>query len=364
MKRTTTTTATAPPSMFERVLKRVAGIGAIVSLLLALYQGAKLVHDATDRMTQVHQLEQVAQLESDRGESARAWTSIGQAIALADAAGPVESTLWSIDRRRGELRLQQQDIGMQWLRDARPGPGQPFSTLVDPVAPVLERGAAAASGQHLADLLGHLGWSTFLASRDTGAVVDPSRDYALALKSDPHNAYANAFWGHWMLWQHGDPAQAAQHFADALADSRAASGPVRAYVRSLQIAALHNEHSAAAGSALLQVVTDMRAHGEAIDASTRGSLKDAYAAFGRDADTTTALLHAVPPAEQVITLRQLAYDDPFMRSVLAQLQEAAGQPDQAMQTWRALKADAPDSVWVARANAAVARLSAGHAVAR
>jgi len=63
MKRRPTTAANAPPpSRFERVVKRVAGVGAILSLLLGLFQAAKLVHDAKDRMARVDEMARVAQI--------------------------------------------------------------------------------------------------------------------------------------------------------------------------------------------------------------------------------------------------------------------------------------------------------------
>ena len=132
---------------------------------------------------------------------------------------------------------------MQWLRDGRPGPGRGFSEIVDRVVPGLERAVAepAAAGQRRADLLAHLGWARFLKSRDGVITADPAADYARALAADPRNAYAHAFWGHWILWQHGDLAAAMRHFADALTDGRAKGGDVRAWMRSLQVAALRNQ---------------------------------------------------------------------------------------------------------------------------
>lgn len=358
MKRNRNAAAKVPPSPFERMVKRAAGIGVIVSLLLGLFQAAKLVHDATDRMARVNEMARVAQLQSARGESAAAWAGLGQAIELTNAAGPLESSLWAIDRRRKALQVQQEDVAMQWLRDARPGPGHAFSDIVDPVVPVLERAAADATGQRRADLLAHLGWARFLKSRDGSSSVDPARDYASALTTDAHNAYAHAFWGHWILWQHGDLKTASAHFADALTDARAASGPMRAYVRTLQIAALRNEHATPTDAALLALVNTMRADGEPIDAGTRDSVKDIYYDFGRDQQRTTALLQAAPPAEQAATLAQLAFDEPYMQAVLAQLLEASGQHAAALQAWRALRANpAAGGAIVEQSDAAIKRLS-------
>ncbi|MEO8810933.1 MAG: hypothetical protein ABI386_11880 [Rhodanobacter sp.] len=361
MKRTPTTAANAPPpSTFERVVKRIAGVGVILSLLLGLFQAAKLVHEARDRMARVDEMARVAQIQSDRDEPAAAWTGLAQAIALTDEAGPLESSLWALDRRRQALRTQQEDVAMQWLRDGRPGPGHPFSDIVDRVVPGLERAAAdpSVTGQRRADLLAHLGWARFLKSRDGITTMDPSTDYASALAANSHNAYANAFWGHWILWQQGDMAAASAHFADALTDPRAGQDPLRGYVRKLQVSALRNASSAQTDTALLAVVNSMRLGGEPIDAETRNALKNIYQSFGRDQQRTATLLQAVPPAEQAATLQQLAFDEPTMRAVLAQLLEAADQHAEALQVWRALRADpAVQGDRAAQADAAIKRLT-------
>lgn len=361
MKRKPATAAEMPSSStFERVVKRVAGIGVILSLLLGLFQAAKLVHDARDRMARVDGMVRVAQVQSDRDEPAEAWAGLTRAIALIDEAGPLESSLWAVQRRRRTVQVQQQDVAMQWLRDGRPGPGHAFSEIVDQVVPALESAVAdpAVTGQRRADLLAHLGWARFLKSRDGVTTADPAVDYAAALAADPHNAYAHAFWGHWILWQRGNLATASAHFADALADPRAGKGPLRGYLRMLNVAALRNAPSLQTDAALLVLVNGMRAGGEPIDAETRNTLKNVYQGFGRDRQETAALLQAVPPAAQVATLQQLAFDEPAMRAVLAQLLEAAGQQAEALQAWRALQADpAVAGNLTAQADAAIKRLA-------
>jgi hypothetical protein len=361
MKRKPNTAADAsPPSTFERIVKRLAGVGVLLSLLLGLFQAAKLVHDARDRMARVDEMARVAQIQSDRDEPAEAWTGLAQAIALTDEAGPLESSLWAVDRRRDALRTQQEDVAMQWLRDGRPGPGRTFSDTVDRFVPGLERAVANGPvvGQRRADLLAHLGWARFLKSRDGASTADPSADYASALTADSRNAYANAFWGHWILWHQGDLAAASARFADALADPRAGQGPLRQYVRTLQVSALRNAPSVQTDTALLVLVNTMRVQGEPIGAETRTALKNMYQDFGRDPQDTVTLLQAVPPAEQAGTLAQLAFDEPSMRAVLAQLFEAAGQQAEALRVWRALRAQtAGQGDWAEKADAAIKRLA-------
>jgi hypothetical protein len=76
---------------------------------------------------------------------------------------------------------------------------------------------------------------------------------------------------------------------------------------------------------------------------------------------------AVPPAEQIATLRALFYDAnfdpskvPVREAALAKLQEAAGLPGEALQTWLTLRsgfsADSYHTV-ATSADAAIKRLS-------
>jgi hypothetical protein len=126
----------------------------------------------------------------------------------------------------------------------------------------------------------------------------------------------------------------------------------------LNVSALRNAPSLQTDAALLVLVNSMRVGGEPVDAQARNALRDVYQGFGRDPQETAALLQAVPPAVQAATLQQLAFDDPVMRAVLAQLLEAAGRRADALQVWRALRADpALGGDRAAQADAAIRRLA-------
>jgi hypothetical protein len=350
--RRTMQTPSAPPSRFERIVKWVAGVGAIVSLLLGLVQVAKLTQDAGERMARVDELARLAKLQSDRGESAAAWAELDQAAALTDAAGPLESWLWGLDQRRRALREQREDIAMQWLRDARLGPDDTFSRLAERVVPALERGLESTSTRRRADILAHLGWAQFLKSRDSEPSIDPARDYANALALDAANPYAHAYWGHWILWRHGDLGDASRHF-----DAGLASGRARDYVRRIQISALRGDHTTAGAVALISVANTMRAGGEVIDPGTRDALKTAYYIVDHDPQGKALVLAAVPAMEQAETIRQLGYDDVPMRAALAWMLEAAGRRADALPVWEAVR-NTPGigSQWEARADTEIKRI--------
>ncbi len=234
------------------------------------------------------------------------------------------------------MRLGQEDLAMAWLRDARPGPGRTFSDIATPVLPALERGLLTAAGERKADLLAHIGWADFLRSRD-GVARDPEPRYREAVQLDPRNPYARANLGHWVLWRNGGLDAAKVHFAAALDSGRA-----RAYVRRMQLSALGN---AGNDDEFLRVVNAMCQNKEPVDERTRVKLFSMYAsAFGKDEAGVRKLLTVAPPADQLATFQSLFYEPNFDQSkrvsrdvYLATLQEAAGRPDEALGTLRAVR---------------------------
>jgi hypothetical protein len=227
----------------------------------------------------------------------------------------------------------QEDLAMEWLDDIRVQADETFSEIIQKLDPILTRGIAAAKApQRQADLAAHLGWSYFLRSREGVSGLDPSASYADAARRDPGNPYAEAMWGHWILWNHGDPADAARHFAAALASNRE-----RAFVRRLQLSALLNNHDDASEEGVVQALNDIRKEGGSVPPDMQRRIFSMY--YGKlipPGDETTRFIHAVAPAEHVATFRWLfdRMDVPESESLLREgdlcvLEEAAGQREDA-----------------------------------
>jgi hypothetical protein len=250
---------------------------------------------------------------------------------------------------------------MHWLREAHAPEGHPFSEVVNKVTDVLSSGAAAAAGQRKADLLAHLGWSYFLKSRDGAANVAPDVPYREAVAADPANAYANAFWGHWILWGHGSVADAMQRFNTALQNGRA-----RADVRMLELSALANVHSDDGDAGWLRVVNEMRMKGEAVDAATVHELYTRYYYALNDDSLLKKMLAAVPPEDHLDMQRSLLQSGGLetsqkqgLTAVMAETLEADGKTDEALAAWRGLQTDLhgdKQSTLTDRVDAAVKRL--------
>lgn len=241
-------------SRLARVLKWVGAATAVISLVLGARQIITLTTDHARRGRESAELVEIARQQAARGEFADAWRSLDGAE----------------ERRRDaateEARL---DVGFAWLRDARPGPGQPFSRITDAVTPALDRSLLDPGHPRRADVLAHLGWATFLRRRETGT-GNPAPHYRQALAIDSANVYANTLLAHWMLWDGGDVAEARRHFDAALSRGRE-----RPFVRTFQLAALRNRGDEAEAE-LIRVAASMRVGNETPDPSSARAVHMAF----------------------------------------------------------------------------------------
>jgi len=337
-----------PRDRFSRLMKWVGGVAAILSLIFALHQATQLVSDVREQRRQITELYNVGKLQHSAADYEGAWTSFERALKTAEAGGKLAKLTGQLSKETIALREAQEDLAMEWLENVSASRGQTFSDIVDKLVPVLSRGLARSSGARKADILAHLGWANFLRWRDGNRQLNPELQYREALEIDAANPYAHVHWGHWKLWMRGSSEDARQHFSAAVASGRA-----RDYVRRIQLAALKNLGSEG-DREFLTVTNDMRKNNEKIDSRTRNDLYSIYSfacAMRYDADLFTKLLAAVPATEQLTTFQALFYDAhdkdfderkrPGRDACLATLLEAAGQREEALRLWRALRQDLP-----------------------
>ena len=200
----------------------------------------------------------------------------------------------------------QADCGMVLVAHARTAGNEArFRDVVDPLTPVLSQALETAGGARAADLLAHLGWADFLRSRDGVGGLRPESFYRRAIEQDPDNPYANAMWGHWILWQHGSLAEAQARFQRALA-----SGREREYVRRLQLVALLLFGDAPLEFEAVRVANEMRGSGEPVptndaERSVWSKYWNLYYRQLLGGTQKEAFLAILPPAEHLATFRWL-----------------------------------------------------------
>jgi hypothetical protein len=249
---------------------------------------------------------------------------------------------WKILEGHGGSAVQvaREDLAMQWARDIRVSEGGSFSAITAQLTPVLASGAAAANGARKADLLAHLGWATFLQSRET-ATGNPEPFYRQALEADTANPYAHAMLGHWRIWKQHERglAEARRHFSGALAAERD-----RAAVRRLQFAALMNLQTDEAQAEFARALNDARKHRDTLDERTWGRGYSVYYLGFRPGELQNLLRAAMPSAEHVETLRMLisqredAAQKRLLECWVGRIEESAGRRDAALAAYRRAEA--------------------------
>jgi hypothetical protein len=344
------------------VMKWVGIITALISFGTAVYA---LVHSASelrDHKRVFQEQLKSGQMQEASGDFANAWDSLTHAEATVADEGIFAKLMGGLSAEQREVRAAEQDLAMEWLRSSRVPEGSQFSTIADKLVSVLTVGVSSSTGARKADLLAHLGWAYFLKSRDGDGGLRPDAEYKEAVASDDKNPYANVFWGHWILWNHGALKEAKERFALALSSGRA-----KPEVRHFELSALANVRSNDTDAEWLRVISDMLAAQEMIDASVRSEVCNRYTQAMGDPELLKAINTAVTPTRQVQLLHALLQSDVLSQAqkttlevALAESLESAGRPQEALEAWKTLEAELrsqPHSIWSVRVTTAVRRLS-------
>jgi hypothetical protein len=331
------------------LLKWVGYLTAIFSLCATVVGFAKYLYTHQEITKTTNALLATEAEEKKAGDYGAGWQTLEKAKQL--------------DPNSDAVRIAQNELAMVWVRNIHLQEGQRFSDVTNTLEPVLLRAVTSAKpGPEQADLRAHVGWAYFLETRDGRADLDPAKEYREAAAEDNNNPYAQAMWGHWILWQNcAHISKAEEHFTAALAAGRQGE-----YVRRMELSALLNCHTRESDREVIRVVNDMRKEGRRTDNWERGHIVAIYyQEFTQRTADTLLFINAVPAAEHVATFQWL-FDDPAWDAngrgsriyYLAELQEAAGQRDDARSTYTmALSQMSRYSTFKDAANAGVKRLS-------
>ncbi len=357
------------------ILKGVAGLTAVLSLIFALNQLVDIVSGSREHHRQVEELLRTGKTQEEAGDFGAAWKSLEDAERLAK------------DGR--ETEAAHANLAMHWL-ETRLGPDQErFGDSLEKIVPFLDRAIAGADGQRKADLLAHRGWAQFLRADNKSGVSGsgPQWYFHQTLQIDPQNVYAHAMQGYRELWSVSGPrngsgeislklAEARQEFSQALR-----AGREHEYARWLQLAGLEGLHHPDADVEFVRLVNEMRKNREQISRQTFNETVRFYSsrlspwiAEGSDTKPTIVvhsakrrpLLAALPTADQLATFSWIfdradfnpskGYLREYYRAVL---QEAGGQRTEALQSLRAAQSKVPgdESEFLLVIEEAIRRLS-------
>ena len=312
---------------FSTILKWIGYATAILSFIFGVRELVKVISDRIESHRKVDALLISEGVELKGRDYASAWRTLEQASQL--------------QRNSAKVHVAQENLAMAWLEDTHLRENEKFSDIAERLEPVLTRGIASTKdSQRSADLLAHIGWAYFLRSRDGVFGLDPAGAYSKAVEKNPSNPYAEAMWGHWVLWNHGKLSDASQHFSSALA-----SGRQRDFVRLLQFAALFDCPSDQCDEEIIRVANDVRKeHGTVPPDEVDRIFSEYYRKVFSASPASTHFLIAVPAAEHLATFRWLFdgldFDESKSRlrmCYLARLQESAGQREEALANYRAIR---------------------------
>jgi hypothetical protein len=338
----------------SQVLKWVGYLTAIFSLCAAVAGVAKYLYARVETRKNLSVLLGAEAEQLNQHDYSAGWQTLEKAAQL--------------DSDSAKVRAAQEKLAMAWLEDVHLPENQKFADLKSQLEPILTRAVAAAKpGAQRADLRAHVGWAYFLESRDGVQDLDPVGPYREAISEDPNNPYAEAMWGHWILWRNcGRVKEAAPHFAAALASQREGD-----FVRRLQLSALLNCDDEDADQEVIRVANAMRKEQRTISDWDRNHILGIYFfEFSPETNNPSAFIRAVPPLEHIATFHWLFdgldTDDSTSQwsrvYYLAALQEAAGLRDEALANYRLVLGHTPPHSgprWQAT-DAAVKRLSRLH----
>jgi hypothetical protein len=334
--------------MGPKILKWIGYVTAVLSLIAGIRGLQMLISGKLESHQKADSLLASAQLQLRAHDYESAWQTLDEAAKTGGQAGKV--------------RDARETVAMEWLENIHAPDTKKFSDITMRLDPVLTSGAAAAKGpQRKADLLAHLGWSYFLRGRDGLTGIDPAQTYADAIRADPDNPYAQAMWGHWILWNSRQPAAAAPHFESAIR-----SGRHRDFVRQLQIAALLNGQNEACDQEIVRVLNAIRKENGSLNEDTRQRLSSLYYQELISSDDRGAFINAVAPSEHLQTFHWL-FDSlnlnesaALSRSFeVALLQESAGQRREALASFQSVKTslDGHPGTLLTKTQAGIRRLS-------
>jgi tetratricopeptide (TPR) repeat protein len=337
---------------FSTILKWVGYATAILSLIFGIRELVKLVSDRVESRRKVDTLLVAEEVELKSLDYGSAWRSLDQAA--------------QVQPNSEKVRMAQENLAMAWLDDVHLHEGEKFSDIAAKLEPVLTRGLGATKdSQRAGDLLAHIGWAYFLRSRDGVFGLDPAGDYSQAVEKNPSNPYAEAMWGHLILWNHGKLSDASKHFSAALV-----TGRQRDYVRRLQLAALFNCSNDDCDEEIIRVANDVRKeHGTVSPDDVSRIFSMYYRKMFTNSTESKHFLNVIAPEEHVATFRWLFdgldYDESkklLRMCYLARLEESAGQKEEALANYRAIlaKHDKYPGPLLDSAHEGIKRLSTAH----
>jgi len=329
------------PQRWAAVATAVKWIGltaTVVSLIIGVNRLQGLYTESRDRQEAVAKLVQAARGLGEEGEYKAAWNTYDQALELLPGSAAVRSG--------------RTELAMQWLLNVVVTGGETFTSIADPLIPVLHLGLVDAEETRASKITAHLAYAYYLKHRDLPLNAERVDElYTRALEHDPEGVHANTLFAHWLLLHHERVDEAQKHFRAALD-----TGEEREWVREMQLLSLNNpihrrrvptdatSPLSRVPEQILLVANEMRVNGELRPSPERCETILRSYGQGYKGEYVERLLAILDPAEQLATAAWLNEDAEHKtdagrnqyRFVIARLTEASGDPETALTLFQEL----------------------------
>ena len=163
-----------------KALKWAGAITALISLTVGSIQLNSIVQQYREKTTAVDTLIKAADIQIEVGDYNSALQLINDALELQPGSQAASE--------------KQVVAAMLIVRNFYGLDNRMHRDTLDPLMKILYRGAANSNPQKAADALAHIGWANYIRRAFSIERLPLNEYYKRALKKDPENIYAHAFW--------------------------------------------------------------------------------------------------------------------------------------------------------------------------
>lgn len=340
-----------PKQHWQEILKWLGSITVIISVITGLYQINTLFEKHQIIEQGIKEWVAAGQLQAKEKDFDNAWKSFKEASKLTPG--------------NPYTREAQVIVGMQWLQDNKADQNILKKNISD-IESILYRGLVAecVTNQQKADIYAHLAWIKINKNgnkpQDQNAIKQTLQN---ALNLDETNLYANSFKGYWLSLNYMNVPEIEDVFAKALQDKRDKHLTYRLYFASLN----NLTNSLEAQAKMIGLLPDIERQGLWKTIITERLSSKLFSLYGSRIHSDKAmqtLLSSLPIETHRQAFKLLrkntiseSYSLPMHNYVTARIEEAAGEKQRALDSYKALATTTPPGTLLNMLNMGIKRLS-------
>src|SRR5262249_27361912 len=126
-------------TMRYQTYRKLVWLGSVTGALLVLATviGIKHRSDGRERRRQIDEFTRTQQIALQTRQYAAAWSSLEQALAVAESGGLLARLTHQLSAEAEHIRTTQENVAMVWVDELRVQADERYSPVVDGIAPVM-----------------------------------------------------------------------------------------------------------------------------------------------------------------------------------------------------------------------------------